>query len=76
METVDTKTNTTGYGFKQTTMLVKPIRCPENRFGNDTVGRGLNLTESWCPDIINFTLQGNLGTRNKNVFMANLGFCN
>jgi hypothetical protein len=37
----------TGYTWLETE--VKTIKCPENRFGNDTVGRGANLTTNYCP---------------------------
>jgi hypothetical protein len=41
---------------------VPTIKCPENRFGNDTVGKGTNLTTNYCPMEVNFTLKGNVET--------------
>jgi len=36
-------------GFVWKGVQVDTIQCPENRFGNDTVGKGMNLTSSYCP---------------------------
>jgi hypothetical protein len=44
------------------------MRCPENRFGNDTIGRGANQTSNYCPGEINFPLLGNQETKKRKTY--------
>eukprot|EP00350_Pseudokeronopsis_sp_OXSARD2_P012340 CAMPEP_0170567260 /NCGR_PEP_ID=MMETSP0211-20121228/80365_1 /TAXON_ID=311385 /ORGANISM="Pseudokeronopsis sp., Strain OXSARD2" /LENGTH=142 /DNA_ID=CAMNT_0010888667 /DNA_START=412 /DNA_END=840 /DNA_ORIENTATION=- len=52
------------------------VICPENRFGDDTVGKGANLTYSLCPQNVNFTVQGDLSTHFKKLMTINITPCN
>jgi len=43
------------HGFTYKMGLVPAVPCKEDRFGADTVGKGANLSDSWCPASVNFT---------------------
>jgi hypothetical protein len=48
--------------------VIETIKCHEDRFGKDTVGKGTNLTKSFCPKEVNFPIAGNAATRKMLTF--------
>lgn len=52
MTTNGLASNLTFNGFEWDQVQIPTIRCPENRFGNETVGKGINGTYQWCPSVI------------------------
>lgn len=50
-------------GYQYNVSVVNTIRCDENRFGNDTVGKGANLSDYWCPEYVDFNLTGSWASK-------------
>ena len=51
------------------------VRCPEDRFGEQYVGKTFNLSYAWCPGEVDFDLIGIPTTKKRKMFAIDLDYC-
>jgi len=68
--------STTYSGFTWEWNTIPTVKCGEDRFGPGTAGRGVNLSHAWCPENLNISIEGNLGSMKRKAFDMGVDYCN
>ena len=63
-------------GFLYVPTIFPTVKCSENRFGNDTVGKGPNMTYFWCAEKLeNIHVVGTLASTLNKFFQVSVNPC-